>query len=129
MDGSNVPSGPAVPVAFTCGALTSADLVSIVPFEMSSAAVGYGNLGGVCHFMTAVGGPNTCLPAAGGGTASSIQVYSPQVKANAISLVVLRFAIAVALAAACAAASPPPCAAAAAAPAELNCTSRIFPYM
>ena len=59
-------------------ALTSADLVNIIPFEMSSAAVGYGNLGGVCHFMTAVGGPNTCLPAAGGGTASSILVYSPQ---------------------------------------------------
>ena len=66
----------------TGGALTSADLVSIVPFEMSSAAVGYGNLGGVCHFMSAVGGPNTCLPAAGGGTASSIQVYSPQVNAT-----------------------------------------------
>ena len=64
-------------------ALTSADLVNIVPFEMSSAAVGYGNLGGVCHFMTAVGGPNTCLPAAGGGTASSILVYSPQQNATA----------------------------------------------
>ena len=50
---------------------------------MSSAAEGYGNLGGVCHFMTAVGGPNTCLPAAGGGTASSIQVYSPQQNATA----------------------------------------------
>jgi hypothetical protein len=55
--------------------------------------------------------------------------FASQVKAYAISLVVLRFAIAVALAAACAAASPPPCADAAAAPAELNCTSRIFQYM
>ena len=64
-------------------ALTSADLVNIIPFEMSSAAEGYGNLGGVCHFMTAVGGPNTCLPAAGGGTASSILVYSPQQNATA----------------------------------------------
>lgn len=63
-------------------ALTSADLVNVIPFEMSSAAVGYGNLGGVCHFMTSVGGPNTCLPAAGGGTASSIQVYSPQANAT-----------------------------------------------
>ena len=63
-------------------ALTAGDLVNIVPFEMSSHAEGYGNLGGVCHFMTAVGGPNTCLPAAGGGTASSIQVYSPQANAT-----------------------------------------------
>ena len=64
-------------------ALTSADLVNIIPFEMSSAAEGYGNLGGVCHFMSSVGGPNTCLPAAGGGTASSILVYSPQQNATA----------------------------------------------
>ena len=63
-------------------ALAATDLVNIVPFEMSSAAEGYGNLGGVCHFMTAVGGPNTCLPAAGGGSASGILVYSPQANAT-----------------------------------------------
>ena len=63
-------------------ALTSADLVNVIPFEMSSPGLGYGNLGGVCHFLTSVGGPNTCLPAAGGGTASSIQVYSPQANAT-----------------------------------------------
>ncbi len=71
--------------ASDCGsgtAITALDLVNVVPFEMSSAAEGYGNLGGVCHFMTSVGGPNTCLPAAGGGTASSIQVYSPVANAT-----------------------------------------------
>ncbi len=63
-------------------ALTSADLLNVVPFEMSSAAEGYGNLGGVCHFMSSVGGPNTCLPAAGAGTASSVLVYSPVANAT-----------------------------------------------
>ncbi len=67
-----------------CGAggqdLTSADMASnVLPLEMSSAAVGYGNLGGACHFVPGV--INTCLPAALGGTAglapTATQVYAP----------------------------------------------------
>ena len=72
--------------ASNCGtgtAIAASDLINVIPFEMSSHAEGYGNLGGVCHFMTSVGGPNTCLPAAGQGTASSIQVYSPVANATA----------------------------------------------
>ena len=72
--------------ASNCGtgtAIAASDLINVIPFEMSSHAEGYGNLGGVCHFMSSVGGPNTCLPAAGQGTASSIQVYSPVANATA----------------------------------------------
>jgi len=72
--------------ASNCGtgtAIAASDLINVIPFEMSSHAEGYGNLGGVCHFMSSVGGPNTCLPAAGAGTASSIQVYSPVANATA----------------------------------------------
>ena len=67
-----------------CGAggqaLTSADMASnVLPLEMSSAAVGYGNLGGACHFIPGV--INTCLPVALGGTAglapTATQVYAP----------------------------------------------------
>ena len=67
-----------------CGAggqaLTSADMASnVLPLEMSSAAVGYGNLGGACHFIPGV--INTCLPTALGGTAglapTATQVYAP----------------------------------------------------
>ena len=61
-------------------ALTAADMASnVLPLEMSSAAIGYGNLGGVCHFIP--GAINTCLPAAVGGTAglapTATQVYAP----------------------------------------------------
>ena len=52
---------------------------NILPLEMSSAAVGYGNLGGVCHFIP--GTLNTCLPVAAGGTAglapTDTLVYAP----------------------------------------------------
>jgi outer membrane receptor protein involved in Fe transport len=70
--------------ATDCGtdgqALTAADMAAnILPLEMSSAAVGYGNLGGVCHFIP--GTLNTCLPVAAGGTAglapTDTLVYAP----------------------------------------------------
>ena len=70
--------------ASDCGtggqALTAADMASnVLPLELSSAAVGYGNLGGVCHFIPNV--INTCLPTAAGGTAglapTATQVYAP----------------------------------------------------
>ena len=52
---------------------------NVLPLEMSSAAVGYGNLGGACHFIPGV--INTCLPVAFGGTAglapTATQVYAP----------------------------------------------------
>ena len=67
-------------------AITAAQLVNIVPFEMSAHAVGYGNLGKVCHFLTAVGGGNSCMPVAAGGTAgiapTTSLVYSPQANAS-----------------------------------------------
>ena len=57
--------------------LTQADLLNIFPFEMSAHATKYGERSDVCHFLTAVGGPNTCLTAGAGGTASSTLVYAP----------------------------------------------------
>ena len=60
--------------ANSCGtktALTSSAVNNtFIPFESSAAAVGYGNLGQVCHNFAAVGGVNSCFPAALGGTAS-----------------------------------------------------------
>ncbi len=61
-------------------ALTAGDMVAnVLPLEMSSAAIGYGNLGGACHFIP--GAINTCLPAAAGGTAglapTATQIYAP----------------------------------------------------
>lgn len=60
--------------ADSCGtkkALTaSAVNNTMIPFESSAAAVGYGNLGQVCHNFASVGGVNSCFPAALGGTAA-----------------------------------------------------------
>ena len=61
-------------------ALTAADMAAnVLPLEMSSAAVGYGNLGGACHFIP--GAINTCLPESLGGTTglapTASQVYAP----------------------------------------------------
>ena len=36
---------------------------TMIPFESSAAAVGYGNLGQVCHNFAAAGGVNSCFPA------------------------------------------------------------------
>ena len=44
---------------------------------MSSHATVYGERSDVCHILTALGGPNTCLTAGAGGTASSTLVYAP----------------------------------------------------
>ncbi len=74
------PGAPACPTGVE--AIKATDLANVIPYEMSSHAEGYGNLGGVCHFLTLLGGANTCLPAAGQGTASSIQVYSPVANAT-----------------------------------------------
>ena len=60
--------------ANSCGtkkALTaSAVNNTMIPFESSAAAVGYGNLGQVCHNFAAASGVNSCFPAALGGTAA-----------------------------------------------------------
>ena len=60
--------------ASSCGtkkALTANDVnLTMIPFESSAAAVGYGNLGQVCHNFASAGGVNSCLPAALGGTAA-----------------------------------------------------------
>ena len=60
--------------ANSCGtkkALTANDVnLTMIPFESSAAAVGYGNLGQVCHNFASAGGVNSCLPAALGGTAA-----------------------------------------------------------
>ena len=61
-------------------ALTAADMAAnVLPLELSSAAVGYGNLGGVCHFIPAT--INTCLPVSLGGTTglapTASLVYAP----------------------------------------------------
>ena len=60
--------------ANSCGtkkALTASDVNStMIPFESSAAAVGYGNLGQVCHNFASAGGVNSCFPAALGGTAA-----------------------------------------------------------
>jgi outer membrane receptor protein involved in Fe transport len=60
--------------ASSCGtkkALTANDVnLTMIPFESSAAAVGYGNLGQVCHNFASSGGVNSCLPAALGGTAA-----------------------------------------------------------
>ena len=64
-----------------CGAgnqaLSQGDISLVVPFEMSAHATKYGELSDVCHLLTAIGGPNTCLTAGAGGTASSTLVYAP----------------------------------------------------
>ncbi len=57
--------------------LSQTDLLNIFPFEMSAHATKYGERSDVCHFLTALGGPNTCLTAGVGGTASSTLVYAP----------------------------------------------------
>ena len=57
--------------------LVQGDLLRIFPFEMSSHATAYGERSDVCHILTALGGPNTCLTAALGGTATSTLVYAP----------------------------------------------------
>ena len=44
---------------------------TLIPYESSAAAVGYGNLGQVCHNFAATGGVNTCFPAALGGSAGA----------------------------------------------------------
>jgi len=49
----------------------SAVNTTLIPFESSAAAVGYGNLGQVCHNFAASGGVNTCFPALLGGTAGA----------------------------------------------------------
>ena len=60
--------------ANSCGTKKALTLSAVnntfIPFESSAAAVGYGNLGQVCHNFAAVGGVNSCFPAALGGTAS-----------------------------------------------------------
>ena len=58
-------------------AITSTDLLAVFPFEMSAHATKYGELSDVCHLLTALGGPNTCLTAGAGGTATSTLVYAP----------------------------------------------------
>ncbi len=64
-----------------CGAgkqrLIQGDTALVVPFEMSAHANSYGELSDVCHLLTVLGGPNTCLTAGAGGTASSTLVYAP----------------------------------------------------
>jgi outer membrane receptor protein involved in Fe transport len=61
---------------------------NVLPLEMSSAAVGYGNLGGVCHFIP--GTLNTCLPESAGGTTglapTATQVYAPTGTASNVGL-------------------------------------------
>ena len=49
---------------------------TLIPFESSAAAVGYGNLGQVCHNFAATGGVNTCFPAALGGSAGAAPTAS-----------------------------------------------------
>lgn len=60
--------------ANSCGtkkALTASEVNNtLIPFEASAAAVGYGNLGQVCHNFGAAGGVNSCFPAALGGSAN-----------------------------------------------------------
>ena len=64
-----------------CGAgnqrLIQGDTALVVPFEMSAHANSYGELSDVCHLLTVLGGPNTCLTAGAGGTASKTLVYAP----------------------------------------------------
>lgn len=57
--------------------LIQGDTALVVPFEMSAHANSYGELSDVCHLLTALGGPNTCLTAGAGGTASKTLVYAP----------------------------------------------------
>ena len=49
---------------------------TLIPYESSAAAVGYGNLGQVCHNFAATGGVNTCFPAALGGDAGAAPTAS-----------------------------------------------------
>ena len=53
-------------------ALTATQVnTTFLPQESSAAAVGYGNLGQVCHNFGSTGGVNTCFPAALGGSAGA----------------------------------------------------------
>ena len=57
--------------------LVQGDLTNALPFEMNAHATKYGELSTVCHMLTAIGGPNTCLTAGAGGTATQTMVYAP----------------------------------------------------
>jgi hypothetical protein len=62
--------------------LDQGDLNNLLPLEMNSQSTTYGVNSDVCHMSFLLGGPNvlnTCLPAAGQGTASESLVYAPEV--------------------------------------------------
>ena len=67
--------------------LKNSDLLAFLPFELSTPATAYGTKADVCYLLGLAqqtdydgnAGPNTCLPAAAGGTLTGdTLIYSPQ---------------------------------------------------
>ncbi len=66
--------------------LTATDLLLAFPVEMSAHATKFGTRSSVCHMLTSLGGPNTCLPVAAGGTPGLAPAKSLVYAPDAISI-------------------------------------------